>query len=117
MKPRFWFYLAALIIIIGLLTGLLSIRNAGTNEVARLDQIYLERQLQDLNSYLANQEDERKLISLAKKLHHADWRLLQPIIERAYEINPNSRDIALLASVFRPELKQRVRELDPLYPL
>ena len=115
MSGRFWFYLAVLIVGAGELSLLVGGRARLNNELSRLNQAAFEEQEAALKPYLARQTDERKLVSLAKRLKQGDQRLLQLIIERAYELNPNSRDIALLASYFHPELKEKVKELDPLY--
>jgi len=115
MTGRFWFYLAVTIVIIAELTWLHGGRNRLNNELARLDNAAAQQQLTSLRGYLGKQTNERKLVSLAKLLKNREAWLLQPIIDRAYELNPNSRDIALLASFFHPELKERVKELDPLY--
>lgn len=112
---RFCFYLGTVIILIGLVSWWAAARNQ-INQTA-IQQLEVSRQEQkgSLKEYLGKQADSRKLVSLAKRLKYADPAVLRPIVERAYELNPNSRDIALLASFFKPELKDRVLELDPLY--
>jgi hypothetical protein len=112
---RFWFYFLVIIIVAGLLTVLYTERSRLDHRIASLNDQSYQLQRQQLQSYLDQQTDARKLVSLAKHLATGDQRLLGMIIDRAYQLNPNSRDIALLASNFHPELKKRVQELDPLY--
>lgn len=115
MTDRFWFYLAAGIIIVGLLSGYTS----SSNRQKRVSAQETSRQQQDQYSsfdlYLANQTDARKLLVLAKHLRGNDPTLLAKIADRAYALNPTARDVALFASYFRPELEEKVKQLDPLY--
>lgn len=75
-----------------------------------------ETQTTQIKEYLAKQTDARKMVRLSLQLATGGNRALtQAVIDRAYELINNSRDIALLDSYFHPELKQRVVELDPLY--
>lgn len=115
MDKRFWFYLGVLIVIAGEISYYRATQNRIAQELARLNLSAQEQRINDLKNYLGRQTDERKLVSLAKKLRFSEAKTLQLIIDRAYELNPNSRDITLLASEFHPELKERVKELDPLY--
>lgn len=115
MSNRFWFYLGAAIVIIGLFSYRTAIQNKLSNDIRRIDLESRQTQLSDLSKYLEKETDERKLISLAKKLRNRESWLLQAIIDRAYAINPKSRDITLLASEFHPELKEKIKYLDPLY--
>lgn len=115
MTERFWFYLGVLVIVAGLYTWRVATVNSLNNEIGRLEQAGQQERVQNMTRYVAVQTDERKLVSLAKRLINSDQELLKIIIDRAYELNPGSPTIALLASTFRPELKRRVLELDPLY--
>jgi len=115
MTGRFWFYLGVTVIIVGLYSWRLAAVNGVNRQISRIDQASLQAQSDSLNRWAANQTDERKLISLAKKLKNRDQALLQILIDRAYAINPNSRDITILASQFHPELKDKILQLDPLY--
>lgn len=115
MGLRAWFYLAFIIILIGLVSWWAAGRNQLNQAAAQQLEDSQRDQERSLKGYLAKQTDSRKLVSLAKRLKNADSAIIRLVVERAYELNPNSRDIALLASFFNPELKDRVRELDPLY--
>ena len=102
-------------IVAGLYSWRTATVNAINNEVGRIEQASQQERVANIARYVATQTDERKLVSLAKKLSHSDKETLRIIIDRAYELNPGSRDITLLASTFHPELKARILELDPLY--
>lgn len=115
MSNRFWFYLGSLVIVVGLYSWRIATVNAINNEVGRIEQTGQEERVRNITRYVETQTDERKLVSLAKRLKNSDKETLRIIIDRAYVLNPGSRDITLLASVFHPELKDRVPELDPLY--
>ncbi len=115
MTGRFWFYLGALVIVAGLYSWRTATVNAIRNEVAKIDQAGQQERVGGMKRYVAKQTDERKLVGLAKRLKNSDNEILRIIIDKAYELNPGSRDITLLASSFHPELKDRVPELDPLY--
>lgn len=114
-SSRFWFYLGALVVVAGLYSWRTATVNSINNEVGRIEQAASQERIGNMERYVATQTDERKLVSLAKKLSHSDKETLRIIIDRAYELNPGSRDITLLASEFHSELKGRVLELDPLY--
>jgi|GEM_PF-1307196 len=115
MPKRRWFYLVSAAIVLIEIGALIGISRFSQDKESAIDRQGVLEQVENLKSYLAAESDERKLVSLAKKLRHAPEEILEPIVLRAYELNPNSRDIAVLASHFRPELKERVKELDPLY--
>lgn len=117
MHGRFWAYLAAMIIIAALMVFFYGSRARLERETARVEAASFQAARTDLENYLARQTDGRKMVTLAKRLSHQDARLIEPIIARAYALNPNSRDIAILLAAFRPEMKKRVEELDPLYRL
>ncbi len=115
MNDRFWFYLGSLVIVAGLYSWRVATVNAIANEVGRIEQASQRERMSSITQYVTKQTDERKLVSLAKRLKDSDPETLQIIIDRAYALNPGSRDITLLASQFHPELKEKVRQLDPLY--
>lgn len=115
MTSRFWFYLGALVVAAGLYSWRIATVNAINNEVGRIEQAGRLERIESVGRYVATQTDERKLVSLAKRLKNSDAETLRIIIDRAYALNPGSRDITLLASYYHPELKKRILELDPLY--
>ncbi len=115
MSKRFWFYSASLIVMAGLLVWLLALRNQLRNEQQRQQTLFAAEQQALLSNYLSSQDDERKLVTLAKTYAKTQPELVRPVIERAYELNPNSRDIVILASHYHPELKEKIKFLDPLY--
>ncbi len=115
MSSRVWLYLTAVIIAGALVTrGALAV-SAVNRESRSLEAKSLNEQREILDRYLAKQTDEHKLLRLAKQMQHRPSELLQMVAERAYEVNPNNRDIVVLNSFFKPELKPRIIELDPLY--
>lgn len=115
MSSRFWIYLGTLIIVAGLYSWRIATVNAVNNEVSQIEQASQQERVNNISRYVSTQTDERKLVSLAKRLKNTDKETLRIIIDRAYELNPGSRDITLLASEFHPELKEKVLQLDPLY--
>jgi hypothetical protein len=115
MTGRFWFYLGASVVIVGLYSWRLAAVNSVTHEISRIDQASLQAQSDSLQTWADGQTDERKVVSLAKKLRTRDQALLKILVDRAYAINPNSRDITILASQIHPELKDKILQLDPLY--
>lgn len=115
MNHRLWFYLGAAVVILGLYGWRLAGTYSINNQISRINQASQQSQSDNLRRWALNQTDERKLISLAKRLKNRDQWLLQILIDRAYALNPNSRDITLLASQFHPELKPKVLILDPLF--
>jgi len=115
MSGRAWFYLLASIVISGLLSFLLWNQSRLAQEQSKIEQDSLSAARLSMEDYLAKQKDGRKLVTLARRVNHIRPELVEPIILRAYELLPNSRDVAILASTYRPELKEKVKELDPLY--
>lgn len=115
MPKRRLFYLVSAAIVLVEIGALIGIGRFSQAKVSAINRRGVIEQVENLKRYLANENDERKLVSLAKKLRHMPEEVLEPIVLRAYELNSNSRDIAILASHFRPELVERVKELDPLY--
>ena len=115
MAKRGWFYLAVVIVLVGEIVTFNMVRIRQSRELAEINDQALARQEQDLTIYLTHQTDDRKLVRLAKLLAHDQASPLQLIIDRAYALNPKSRDIALLASSYHPELKDQVTKLEPLY--
>ena len=91
MSNRFWFYLGSLVIVAGLYSWRIASVNAINNEVSRIEQTGNQEQIKSVTRYVAAQSDDKKLVSLAKRLKNGDKEILQIIIDRAYEINPGSR--------------------------
>lgn len=115
MSRRFWFYSASLIVIAGLLVWLLAIRNQHRNEQERQEALFAADQQAQLEKYLSDHNDDRKLVTLAKHYAKTEPGLVRQVVEKAYELNPNSRDIVILVSHYHPELKEKIKFLDPLY--
>ncbi|OGD61758.1 hypothetical protein A3A71_00415 [Candidatus Berkelbacteria bacterium RIFCSPLOWO2_01_FULL_50_28] len=115
MSGRFWFYSGFLIVATGLLVWNSALKSRIAAEEVQITNASAQERIASLKEYATRQTNARKLVSLAKKLRFEDPAVLRPLIDRAYELNPNSRDITLLASYYRPELKERVKELDPLW--
>lgn len=115
MTPRAWLYLGVAIMLVALLTWYeeekSEIRRVSENQTAESREVVVSA----FRSYLKDQKNERSLVTLAKRIRLIDAELTRLTVERAYEINPNSRDIVILMSNYRPELKKRILELDPLY--
>ena len=115
MSRRLWIYSAVVLIIVVELT-FYAIEVIGSNKkIASLNSEALSTRQAELANYLKDQTDQRKLISLAKKLKNQDSSLIQLVADKAYELAPDSRDAVLLAYAFHPELKSKLLELDPLY--
>jgi|SRR3989344_2128525 len=114
MSSRFWFYLGSVVIVAGLYTWRVSVINSLNHEMGNINQASQQERAKNITRYVATQTDERKLVSLAKRLKDGDQETLLIIIDRAYELNPGSPVITLLSSTFHPELKAKVLELDPL---
>ncbi len=115
MTKRGWFYLAVAIILVGEIVAFNMVRIRQSRELADINDQATAHQEKDLTTYLDRQTDDRKLVRLAKLLARSQSSVLRPIIDRAYALNPKSRDITLLASSYHPELKDQVTKLDPLY--
>lgn len=115
MAKRGWFYLAVVIMLVGEIVAFDMVRIRQSQALAEINDQATVHQEQDLATYLTRQTDDRKLVRLAKLLARSQSSVLRPIIDRAYALNPKSRDITLLASSYHPELKDQVMELDPLY--
>lgn len=115
MGARFWFYRGAAIIIVGLVSLLVAETTATNRAVERLNSAAATARSNQLQTYLAKQTDPHKLVRLARALVATDQITdAQAVIDKAYELEPNSPTITLLASQFHPQLKKRVQELNPL---
>lgn len=115
MTVRFWFYLAAVIIIAGLGSwGLFNSRRL-SNEIGRLEAEAIAVDQATLSDYLERQNDSFKLVGLAKLYGKTHPELIKPVALRAFELNDNSRDIAILASPYSEEAQKRLKIIDPLY--
>lgn len=115
MGGRFWFYLGAVIIIAGLGTTQLANARRLENELAKIEADGLSASQKTLETYLEKQTDSRKLVGLALLYDKTRPELIRSIALRAFELNKDSRDIALLAAPYSEEAKERVHFLDPLY--
>jgi len=115
MTSRFWFYLAVVIALVGLLVFGLIERAKSQVEVSRIDHRAQIERTANMSTYLQHQTDEIKLIRLAKQLKNSQPELVGLVADRAYAINPNSRDVLVLDSYFHPELTSKLLEVDPLY--
>lgn len=115
MHNRFWFYLASIITIAALGGVYLMNKRQLDNELQQLTSVAVEADHQQLAAYLDRQTDAFKLVGLAKLYAKNRPDLVRPVVERAYALNPNSRDIAILASPYLPAAKERVKFLDPLF--
>ncbi|QQG49737.1 MAG: hypothetical protein HZB70_02980 [Candidatus Berkelbacteria bacterium] len=115
MTARFWFYLAAVIIIAGLGSwGLFNSRRL-SNEIGRLEAEAIATDQATLTDYLERQDDAFKLVGLAKLYGKTHPELVKAVVLRAFELNKDSRDIAVLASPYSLEAEERLKVLDPLY--
>lgn len=112
---RHWFYVPVLMIVGGLLSWGAVTAAEIRAEQATADRAGLKSQQAILEQYLNKQTDPVKLIRLAKQTKNSDPALLEMIADRAYQIAPKNRDVAVLAAEFHPELKAKVLEIDPLY--
>lgn len=115
MNNRVWAYLGFSIVISALLVWYFSESRAQTREIQTINNLAEQGQTTSFDAYLAKQTDERKLLVLAKLLRSGEQWRLRKIADRAYALNPTARDVALFASYFRPELEEKVKQLDPLY--
>lgn len=115
MHGRFWFYLPVVIIIAGLTSYLVWNNSRISSDIFIIEKQAQESRLSSINSWLDKQTDGRKLITLAKTFQHNQPELVEPVILKAYELLPDNRDVAILASHYKPELMEEVKNLDPLY--
>lgn len=115
MHARFWFYLASLILISGLSGWYVINKRVLEAELKRIDEAGLSVDREGLGRYLADQEDGLKLVGLAKLIANNRPELIEPVALRAFELEPNRRDVAVLASPYSEVAKERVKFLDPLF--
>jgi hypothetical protein len=115
MPQRFWLYLAALIAIAGLGGYYLLHKRSVETELQKLVAVGVEADQQALDRYLGNQVDGLKLVGLVKLLAKNRPELVRPVALRAFELEPNRRDVALLASPYSEIAKERLQFLDPLF--
>lgn len=114
MTKRFWLYLMALIIAAGLV-AYWNWENAHLNTtVAAINARASKEAASNLTNFLAKQTSAGSLISLAKRLQSNDPNLVRPVVEKAYELAPTNPDAVWLVSAYRPELKAKALELNPL---
>lgn len=115
MTNRVWAYLGFGIVVSAILVWYLSESHAQARTIRTINSQDQQEQTAQFDTYLAKQTDERKLLVLAKNLRSGEQWRLRKIADRAYALNPAARDVALFASYFRPELQEKVRQLDPLH--
>lgn len=117
MSIRVWGYGLFFLIVLGAVSlWRLELKEIESDLKTNLQAQQVER-IKNLDAYLIKQKDERKLVSLIKKIPNEDYEILRRIALRAYELNGQSRDIALIASQFDPKIKEKVIKLDPLHNL
>lgn len=116
MKSRLWLYLSSAVIVAILLSVAVGLEAKINDSIKTKNQQSLDNEKTEMTQYLAKQTDPFKLVSLAKKLIIINPPLVQLVADKAYELNPNRRDIVLLDSQFHPELKSKLTVIDPLYP-
>jgi len=115
MNNRFWLYLGFGIVLAGLISyWTIETNSIQANTVAER-QINEQQQISAMEDFLSRQTNGHKLVSLAKRMNPEDSKLIKMVIMRAYELEPDRRDIALLASAYDPAIKKQVEKLDPLY--
>jgi hypothetical protein len=115
LNARGWYYLTS-IVAVGCLCLWYAVSSSRiSSQIDSAEAAGIENQTVSWQSYLSKQTDEHKLVRLLKRVSGADAKALELITLKAYELAPNNRDIVVLASYFRPELKEKVLQLDPLY--
>lgn len=113
---RWWAWGVAVIVIVSLVTyWRLELQEISRTAAIRTQDITEERN-EAFKEYLQRQKDGYTLITLAKRLNSdGNEQLVEQLVLRAHELEPQSRDIAVLAAQYRPELKETVKKIDPLY--
>lgn len=114
MGNRFWLYLPAAIVALGLVAFWNWERIDSQAQAAAATSQSLAFEQTDLKTFLAKQTDGPKLISLAKHVNSNQPELVEIIIEKAYALAPTNPDAVLLASAYHPELKAKALQLNPL---
>lgn len=113
VRALFWI---GVFIAISAVVSLYSVERASIARVATQHQKEFEnQQIESMRTFLGKQQDGRKLIGLAKRLPKENTQLIKMTILRAFELEPNSRDISILASTYSSAAKKRIQEIDPLY--
>lgn len=115
MTPRALFWIGALIAFSAIVSLYSAERAKISRELLQQQEQFQQAQVESMRIFLQQQKDGKKLIGLAKRLPSENAELIKLVVLRAYELEPNSRDIALLASAYSDEAKKRVKEIDPLY--
>lgn len=115
MTPRALFWIGALIAFSAIVSLYSAERAKISRELLQQQEQFQQAQVESMKIFLQKQKDGKKLIRLAKRLPSENAELIKLVVLRAYELEPNSRDIAVLASAYDPGAKARVKEIDPLY--
>lgn len=106
----------AFIIIAGEISYLTGIKNKSNSEVALLNQNFELELIEQIEQFADKQTSGHKLVSLSKTFgEQLPAKAHQILILRAQKLEPNDRDITVLASYFDPMLEAKIYELDPLY--
>ncbi|HSX41789.1 MAG TPA: hypothetical protein VLE93_00390 [Candidatus Saccharimonadales bacterium] len=114
MRNRFWLYLPAAIVVLGLLAFWNWEKNDFQAQAAANTTKSLAATQADLKTFLATQTDGPRLISLAKRLNKIRPELVRPVVEKAYALAPTNPDAVYLASAYHSELKAKALQLNPL---
>jgi len=116
MNRREWLYFLSGLVSLAVLGYGTGAKYSLAKELQRQENTAKQEQLALMRDYLARQNDPRKMVRLSFRLApSAPEEIVQLVADKAYELKPDSRDIVLLDSVFHPELKEKIKELDPLY--
>lgn len=115
MHNRFWLYLAFGIVLTGLISYWTIEKNSLQASIVSKQQTNEQQRISAMEDFLSRQTNGHKLVSLAKRMNPEDSKLIEMVVMRAYELEPDRRDIALLASAYDPAIKKRIEKLDPLY--
>ena len=113
---RWWAWGVAVIVVVSLATyWRLESQEIARSQAAAIQAAKKERD-EAFSRYLRQQTNGYTLVTLAKRLNSdGNEQLVEQLILRAHELEPQSRDIAVLAARYRPELNDAVQKIDPLY--
>lgn len=115
MHNRFWLYLAFGIVLAGLISYWTIEKNSLQASVVSEQLINQQQRVSAMKDFLSRQTNGHKLVSLAKRMNPEDSKLIEMVIMRAYELEPDRRDIAILASTYDSSIEKKIQFLDPLY--
>ncbi len=115
MNRRFWLYVAATAFVSAQGVWVSVNNHHWRSVIAAIDSNSSRERTVSVEKFLSNQTDGHKLIGLAKRYLKTEPDLVRPVIEKAYQLDPNSRDIAIFASFYNKDAKERVKVIDPLW--